>query len=114
MSSPGAPLDDPADLAPLAWRAIVRSRWALEPRRWSALVVVVEPPAPAVVEIRQALAERLRAAGLAALAHDVLARRVGDGEVLLYAVRDDAEGAGVLLERVNLLGARRAEKARRR
>jgi hypothetical protein len=50
------------------------------------------------------LAEEFRACGIDAAAHEVMARRVGPGQVLLHVVRDDAAVAGVAFVVVDLRG----------
>jgi hypothetical protein len=61
-------------------------------RRWRALVVCLEPGLERVVP-RAQLAAEFGAAGLEDAAHEVLARRVGPVEVLVYALIDSAEHA---------------------
>lgn len=71
-------------LAASAWRS---------KRTWSTCAIVFTPERRAVVS-RAQLARELREGGLTDAAHEALARRVGPGEVLVYLVHDDDEGAG--------------------
>src|SRR5579859_2542487 len=71
--------------------ALCTSPWRRR-RDWHRVVACIED-APSL-EPRHALAERLRAAGLADFAHEVLVRKVLPDHVLVYAVFDRPELAG--------------------
>ncbi|MGO8996811.1 MAG: hypothetical protein ACLQVI_26145 [Polyangiaceae bacterium] len=92
-----------AQVAGLAWHVLASSKWAMTPRRWRDVVVVIEPPAAPCVELRVQLAERLRGAGLDEVAHTVVAMHVPDGSILLWATFDDAQRAEVGLDVVRLV-----------
>lgn len=69
-------------------RALASSRAGRDRKRWPHLVVMLRNDAPQAVKLRADLASALRAADLGALAREVQARRVGPGEILVFAEID--------------------------
>lgn len=87
-------------------RLLLESRWCA-PHRWPLVAIVLTPETRRVM-LRAELAEDFRRNDLVQLAHEVIARRVGPGEILVHVQVDDATGAGARLAVVDL----RAEMAR--
>jgi hypothetical protein len=94
-------------------RLLAASRWRA-PRHWSKVVAYFSPERKAILP-RAALAAEFQAAGLLAAAHEVMARKVGPGEVLTYGVTDSEAlaGAAFVVVPITLAAIRRAEERRR-
>jgi len=98
------PAADRDRIGPRLLGLLARSRYC-RPRDWSKCVVV-HTPERREVTARLALAEEFRSNGLLDAAHEVVARKVGPGQVLLWLVVDRAEEAGVAFIVVDLLPSR--------
>lgn len=72
---------------------LVHSRFA-HPSRWRDACVLFHPGRREVVH-RQALAAEFQSEGLVDAAHEVIARRIAPGEILVHIIRDDDAIAGV-------------------
>ncbi len=72
-------------------------------RTWRHAIIVQTPEGRTVLH-RAAFADRLRSDGLDEAAHEVMARRVGDGEVLIYVLIDNEHAAGVCFMVAQLRG----------
>ena len=93
-------------IGPRVLGLLLGSRWR-KPERWPDAVICHEPGDVSIVS-RLELAHRLRASGLDEAAHEVIARKVGPGSVLLYVVldREDVACAGFVV--LDLLGGQKS------
>jgi hypothetical protein len=87
---------------------LARSRWC-RPRDWPKAVVVHTPERREVCA-RLALAEEFRRNALPDAAHEVVARQIGPGEILLWLVVDREEEAGVAIVVVQLIDGSRCAR----
>jgi hypothetical protein len=86
-------------------------RWR-KPASWKGACCVHHPGRVEIVSRAQVEAE-LRAGGLVADAHEVIARHVGEGSILVWLIVDDEKSAGAALVVVELLPCGRARKKAR-